>query len=205
MKKKRKAGPKKAARKSTARKNPVGVITKTVRRHKNPGSLLSVKPGSIARTVAMSAVGLVVARMVPQTVLGSRNSGLVGYAANAAAAMAAGFATSKLTGNKQDGYNVAIGGFLYTVSRFLQERYNVVGQYLSLSGVGDAMSATPRQLGVIDQDYSFFSPTVIGANGRVVLPQAVSDAATAAAVAAARPAATNMAGLGGMRSAWGAN
>jgi hypothetical protein len=201
--KKRKAGPKKAARKVTARRR---VITKTVtRRRKNPGSVLSTKPGGVLRTVAMSAVGLVVARMVPQTVLGGRNSGLVGYAANAATAMAAGYATAKVTGNKQDGFNVAIGGFLYTVSRFLQERYNVVGQYLSLSGVGDAMSATPRQLGVIDENYYFNSPAITGSDGRAVLPRAVTEAASAAAAAAvaARPM-PNMSGLGGMRSSWSA-
>ena len=150
------------------------------------------------QTGMFALIGLVLTRQLPQMVLGTRNSGIIGYFANFVAAMGSSFAANKMTSQKT-GQAVMIGGMLYLVNRIISEQFAPVGKVLSLAGLGDPSAAN---LGRIRSGYFPF-PVVIGKDGRPVIPQAILNA-TREEVARSIPAATssNVRGLSrGLRRA----
>lgn len=87
------------------------------------------------QTGVFALIGLVLTRQLPQMVLGARNSGIIGYVANFAAAMVSSFTASKVA-KKKTGQAVMIGGMLYLVNRIISEQFAPVGKVLSLAGLG---------------------------------------------------------------------
>jgi len=144
--------------------------TRKVRRRRNPTRVTSKATGML-KTGAYALGGLVLTRQIPQAVLGSRNSGIVGYIANVATAIAASAIVSRI-GGKAAGQAVGIGGGLYVVERILNEQLTPLGKALSLSGVGD-----PRAhggLGAIKRAY-FPWPVVTDRQGRPVIPREIVE------------------------------
>ena len=158
-----------------------------VRRRRNP-SRITTRATSTLKTGAYALGGLVLTRQIPQALLGSRNSGVVGYAANVATAIAASVLVAKV-GGKAAGQAVGIGGGLYVVERILNEQFTPLGRALSLSGVGDAHAS--GGLGAIQRAY-FPWPVVTDKTGAPVIPREIIDAAKAEIPAAAAPQPTSM-------------
>jgi hypothetical protein len=82
--------------------------------------------------------GAVGTRALVQFALGAKNTGVLGYGANAAAALALGYGVGKLMKNPQAGKLVALGGFAGIVLRLVQD-YTPFGTMLTsqLQGLGD--------------------------------------------------------------------
>lgn len=178
-KKRRVNGKRKAAR----RKNPVTIIRAASpkkrkangkhRRRRNPSLMTSGK--QLIESGAFALAGLVVARQVPQMLLKTSNSGWKGYAANAAAAIAASYAAAKFAGPKA-AEDVLVGGGLYLVNRVLSEQFSPIGKALSLSGIGDAQAAA--SLHGIKPGY-FPLPVQRDSKGNPIIPSAIVDAVRA--------------------------
>ncbi|HBY64729.1 MAG TPA: hypothetical protein DEH78_33325 [Solibacterales bacterium] len=163
------------------------------KRRRNPsrGGALQ-KPIELAKTGAIALGGLVITRQIPQLALGTRNSGWMGYGANALVALIAAWIVSRF--NPNAGAAVGLGGSLYTVSRILTEQLSPVGKYFALSGIGDASAAG---LGEVRKGY-FPVPVVHDDSGNPIIPQQILDASLAYVrqqLPAATPAPTNMSGL----------
>jgi len=137
------------------------------------GAIDMLKIGSLALG------GMVVTRQLPQALLGQRNTGIVGYFANAAAAALSSWAVGKAS-SPQNGQAVLIGGALYLVERVLSEQFTPLGLALSLSGVGDARAAgTLRGI----QPAYFPWPVVHDKQGQPVIPKEIAEAGAQAALA----------------------
>lgn len=80
--------------------------------------------------------GVVVTRALPQAVLPSSNSGITGYAMNAATAIAAAWGTHLVTKDSVLTAAVAAGGFASLIARVISDMTSF-GSYLSLTGIGD--------------------------------------------------------------------
>ena len=135
---------KKAAPRRRRRSNPAMVTTRR-RRRRNPnfltGGVDMLKQGLFA------LVGLVVTRQVPQMVLQANNTSWMGYAANIITALAVGYFGHSALG-PQAGNAMMLGGGLYTANRIINDNFSSVGQYLSLSGMGDPMAMGPARRGM---------------------------------------------------------
>lgn len=105
------------------------------RRRRNPGTL--GRPMDWVTGGAGVLAGGVGARMIPQMLMGASNTGLMGYAANAAAALGLGFLTHHLfPRNPILTVTVIAGGFGGLISRIVSDRTSF-GSALSLTGLGD--------------------------------------------------------------------
>lgn len=155
---------------------------RTSRRRHNPsmGGLLR-RPVDTLKTGAFALAGLVATRQLPQMALGTRNSGLIGYAANLAVALVGGAAVSKFVG-REAGQAVGIGGSLYLANRIISENFSPIPKALALSGLGDSQAV--GSLGAVVPAY-FAHPVARDNNGRPIIPAAIVEAARAAAPAAA--------------------
>src|SRR4051812_41378020 len=124
----------------------------------------------------------------------------MGYAANFGTVLLAWIGASKFV-SKRAGNAVAIGGGLYLVNRVLTEKLSPIGQYLSLTGVGDAAAATTLR-GI--ESVGFMHPAVLDSNGQLVLPEAINtvarNEATKAIAAASKP--PTMAGVNRHVKSW---
>ena len=105
------------------------------RAHRNPSSIGS--PMTWVKGGAGVLAGVVGARALPQLVLGSSNTGVSGYAANAAVAIGLGFLSHMvfprdpvITGS------VVAGGFAALIARVIADQ-TPFGAQLSLTGLGD--------------------------------------------------------------------
>jgi hypothetical protein len=157
-----------------------------------------------AKDIATSAVyGLgtaVLTAQVPQLLLQANNTGIGGYAANAGTAIAA-VVLAKMFGGPVAARAAMVGGSVIILDRILTEQFSQIGPYLQLSGLGDATAV--RRMGTI-RDGSFLHPTMNDANGNMIVPDPVTQAALAAVLAkypqlaapAAVAVATGGAGMG---------
>lgn len=177
-----KTRPKKKASSPRRSKNPANARSRRPsyghRRRRNPSNPTSgtIRGASTFITEAITAaVALATTRQLPQMVLQANNTGWIGYGANLATTLAAGYAADKFGGERQR--NAAlIGGGAYLVSRVLAEQFSPVGQYLSLSGLGDAQAAT--SLGTVEDAYYPY-PVVYDESGNPVIPRQIISAAQA--------------------------
>ena len=129
-----KAGNPKHSRKGMFSKNR----RRGVRRHSgNPSRLSAGGIMNFLKLGLFALLGLIATRQVPQLVLGTGNVGIIGYLANAATAFVAGWGASKFLG-RDAGMAAGIGGGVYVVDRVITDNFSQAGQYLSLSGLGDA-------------------------------------------------------------------
>ncbi len=137
-------------------------------RKRNPELSIS-RPVEVVKSGAVALAGLVATRQLPQLVLGARNTGVVGYASNAAAAAIAAAVAGKFAG-KSAASLVLIGGGLYIVNRIMTEHFSPVGKYLSLTGVGDAAAAA--RLGRVKEAY-FPYPVLHDKAGNPIIPREI--------------------------------
>jgi len=98
-------------------------------RHRNP--ILGVSTGDLITETAAAVASGIATRVVPQMFLGANNSGLVGYAANAATALAASWAAGKMSSRL--GHAALLGGAVAIASRILSDTMgqNALGGGLS--------------------------------------------------------------------------
>jgi len=176
-KRKRKAGVRKArrpnpfashrkvTRRKTRRANPSGHRRRSSgRRRHNPSMLAGTT--SILKSGFYALLGLVAARQVPQMVLGARNAGVIGYAANVAVTVIAAMLGSKFLG-KEAGAAMGVGGGVYVANRVIQDNFSPVGKVLSISGIGDYTA-----LGDIQNGY-FPLPVPTNAAGQPIIPSEI--------------------------------
>lgn len=172
------------------RKNPFRFHAKVARhrRRRNP-SIIGRSTG-LLKTGLLALLGLIVTRQLPQVLLGQRNTGVLGYAANFVTALVAAAAAGRTIG-KESGQAVAIGGMLYLVNRALTENFSPIGRWASLSGVGDAAAA--GGLGRIQPGYSPV-PVVRGPDGQPIIPAALQPSVV--------PAPAGVSGLRAVAGRW---
>ncbi len=163
---------KKQYRKSARRPNPAV----SVKRHRGCRRRNPIRPVGMLKTGTLALAGLVATRQLPQLVLGQRNTGIVGYIANALAAALSALVAGKL-GDRQAGQAVLIGGSLYLVNRVLSEQFSPVGKLLAMSGVGDAQASA--SLGAIRPAYIPY-PVQYDQAGKPIIPPAIIEAVNAA-------------------------
>jgi hypothetical protein len=169
----------------------------------NPqGGNLLAKPLGILKLSAFAGGGLIATRQLPQILLKEKNTGLIGYGTAAATAAAAGLVIYKTVG-KEAGGATWIGSVLYLLARVLNEYLSPVGQFLKLTGVGDAMAA--NRLGAV-VPAAYLAPEVYDRNGQRIWPEQLLSAASArtradlaqmAAAMAPLPSASSVSGAGG--------
>jgi hypothetical protein len=104
------------------------------RRKRNPAGL--GRPMDWVKGGVGVLAGVVVTRALPQAVLPSSNSGITGYAMNAATAIAAAWGTHLVTKDSVLTAAVAAGGFASLIARIISDM-TTFGSYLSLTGMGD--------------------------------------------------------------------
>ena len=162
------------------------------RKSHNPNRSSMSGPLDLVKSGAVALGGLLVTRQLPQLVLGTSNTGVMGYGANLLTALIGAFLLTKFA-SKNTGTMFGIGGGVYTVSRVLTEQLSPVGKYFALAGMGDASAA--GGMGIIaDRDYAV--PLQYDRAGNLVTPAYVTRAAQQAA-ASMRP--TPAAGMAGGR------
>lgn len=159
--------------------------------------------GGLVVKAGWTIAGAVGTRAVTQIALGPKNSGPMGYLANAGVALGMGLLGRQAFG-KAAGEMLTLGGFIGLVMRVIQEQ-TALGSAVSLGRLGDAPFArlSGRLRGY--QPMSFFSPLAsadpTGQTAAAKPPAMLTDA-----VAALPPAVSNgngVSGLGMGRSRYG--
>jgi hypothetical protein len=95
----------------------------------------------VIQTGLAVVAGAVGTKLATQAVLGSSNTGVMGYAANAVATGLAAWATHMVTKNKAIAQGVVVGGVVQIILRVIND-YTPYGSFLSLTGVGDYQVAS---------------------------------------------------------------
>jgi hypothetical protein len=168
----------KAARKPSGTKNPF----MTHRRKKRNPSGIGAIIGSPKNVLEMGVAGLasaVATRQLPQMVLSTNNTGATGYFANAVTALGMTFLAGSVAGPSA-GTGAFVGGLVILLDRILTEQVSPIGQYLTLSGVGDATAMT--KLGTV-RDGFYFHPNLVNSDGSLYIPDPITQAAVQAVVA----------------------
>lgn len=134
-------------------------------RRSNPG-IAGFNTNELIKLAAGAAAGVVASKYVTQMVLGSSNSGPMGYAGSAVVTIALGWAAHKFVG-KDAATGVIAGGLGALALRIFQE--NVSGTSASMSGLGDPDMAAlgvgmgEYRGGVIATPAAFGAPVAIAA------------------------------------------
>jgi hypothetical protein len=165
-------------KKRKAKKNPQ---TRSKKRRRNPNGIAAII-GSPKAAIEMGVAGLasaVATRQIPQLLFAADNTGILGYGMNAVTTGLVTWLAGSFIG-PDAAKGALVGGLVIILDRVLTEQVSPIGQYLALSGVGDATAAT--KLGTI-RDGFYLRPTVLDANGNAIIPSQVSDAAVAAMLA----------------------
>jgi len=124
-----------ARRANTAGRRHVRKVVHHRRRRSNPAGL--GRPMDWLQGGAGVIAGVVGTRAIPQLVLGASNTGTMGYAANAIAAVGLGWLTHMLfPRNAVLTTSVIAGGFAGLLSRIIADK-TPFGAQLSLTGLGD--------------------------------------------------------------------
>lgn len=148
-------------------------------RRRNPGEGMG-RISSIAINAVFVIVGAVGSKLLAQMVLGSNNTGVVGYAANAIAGGAMWFVAEKVMHNKDAANGIIAGTAVEIILRLISD-YTPFGSYVSGLGMGDY------------QAQAWLTPQVLVApynNATIQWPQGLLSAVTPP------PAATMPAGVG---------
>jgi hypothetical protein len=131
------------------RRNPVA----TTRRHRRRRSYRTNRRrsrrsnpsfggiGSLITSAAYAVGGAVSSKYLTQLVLGSSNTGYLGYAANLAASFVGGKALGMFIKNKQAENSFILGGVIMTLIRFLSDQ-TPLGSTLQQYGLGDYEAST---------------------------------------------------------------
>lgn len=148
------------------------------RRSRNPSETF----GSMKDIVTSAVAGLgsaVATSQVPQLLLTTGNTGAMGYAANIGTGIVATI-LAKMFGGPVAARAAMVGSGVIVLDRILTEQFSSIGPYLQLSGLGDATAA--HRMGTIRDGY-FLHPTMNDANGNMIIPDPVTQAALAAVLA----------------------
>lgn len=165
------AKPKAKARSYRSKSNPHMVAAKprtSSRRKHNPRGIGSFGITEIMKAGAGAAAGGLGTRSITQLVLGDKNTGPLGYLANAAVAIALGYATA-FVASPAWAIGVAAGGLGATILRIWSEQVSQTSPS-SLSGLGD-LDFSGNGLGAYVQT-AFPVPTVSSQQGRFQVVQA---------------------------------
>lgn len=131
----RRSNPVMAAPRRHRRRRSSGVARKGRRRsiRRNPGS---GGLGNLVTSAAYAIAGAVGSKLLTQAVLGSSNTGVMGYGGNLVAAFALGKGIGMFTRNKQAQNAVILGGVIQTVLRIAIDK-TPFGSRLQNIGMGD--------------------------------------------------------------------
>lgn len=183
----RTANPSTAITVSRRRKNPMFKKFRRSRRS-NPGTkFLGMEPVALLTLGVGAAAGAVGSRAVPQLILKDKNTGLMGYAANAVAAVGLGFVAGKFNPDLATG--VIAGGFGSLFQRVWNERVSKTSPSADIQGLGDYDYSEDGMGRYVNATWP--APTITGDAGYVAtaaLPAGAAPAAAAAIVASPRPA-----------------
>lgn len=106
---------------------------KTYKRRRNPGTATI---GEVVTTSTFVLVGALGSKLGAQLVLGTNNTGVVGYAGNLAVGAALWFVADKVMKNKTAASGVIAGTVAQLILRLLND-YTPIGSYLGSLGMGD--------------------------------------------------------------------
>jgi len=122
-------------RRRRARVNPVRRHYRPNRRYarRNPAGFSF---GQLFETGIFATVGAVGSKLLTQLVLGSSNTGILGYAGNVVAGALIGIAADKGLKNKTAAFAVYVGTAVQLVLRLITD-FTPYGQAVALTGVGD--------------------------------------------------------------------
>jgi hypothetical protein len=167
-----------------------------------------ISPGDMLETAVYGTGGFVGARALPQMFLGASNQGVMGYAANLAAALGLGFVAKFIS--PKAGSSVIVGGIIGTAARILSD---VMGQ----GAFGGALGDLQYDLGfyinntfplpTTGQGPYLLNPGVTGgpmANGGVSAPIVVTPASGSPTAQAAAAAGGDHSASGRWGSRWAA-
>jgi len=105
-------------------------------RRRNPGMLGTGRISSIAINAVFVIVGAVGSKLLAQMVLGTNNTGVVGYAANAIAGGAMWFVAEKVMHNTDAANGIIAGTAVEIILRLIND-YTPFGSYVAGLGMGD--------------------------------------------------------------------
>ena len=136
---KRRPGSKRSYKKNTghAKRHYGGVSHRrnTGRKYRrNTGTVGSV--GGLVTTGTFAVVGALGSKLGAQLVLGSNNSGVIGYAGNVAAGGVLWFLADKVMKNRNAAHGILIGTVIQVILRALND-YTPFGSYVANLGMGD--------------------------------------------------------------------
>lgn len=119
------------------------------RRHRrNPGGAGMGRISDIAINAVFVIAGALGSKLLTQMVLGSNNTGLIGYAGNAVAGGLLWFLVEKVMKNKNAANGIIAGTAVQIILRLIND-YTPFGQYVSNLGMGDYQAqafVTPQVL-----------------------------------------------------------
>jgi hypothetical protein len=188
-----------------SRKSHHHITTKRRYHHRrNPGGGMGAGLGPAVTNAAFVIVGALGSKLGAQIILGANNTGLIGYATNAAVGTGLWFATAKLMRNPAASAGVIAGTIVQILLRVIND-YTPFGQYVSQLGMGDYQMqsfVTPQVL--VDPWNSAEVAIPNGWAPRLLPPPPAANGGPAAAAAAAAVAAGNGGGMGGLYGGgWG--
>lgn len=140
------------------------------------------------KAIAAGAVGAVGTRAIVQGILGDKNVGMMGYAANLAVALGGGFLLFKFTKSKSIALGWAVGGAANTVQRIWSEKVSMTSPAAAAPALGDLDYSSNGMGGVGLSGYvnsGYALPSVTGQDGSVqpaFQPQLPAVAAAAGSV-----------------------
>lgn len=128
-------------RRRTRRRNPSTASAAPRRRRRNPPRAikgLASKGFGILRAGVAATGGFYAARELPQVILGARNTGVLGYAANIVAGIIA-TTVARMIGTPGDAAAVTVGAGIAVVQRMVAERMvpMVAAGAAPIAGIGD--------------------------------------------------------------------
>lgn len=133
------------SKKSHGKKHSYKAVSKRKYRG-NPGGASALP--SLVTSAAYAIAGAVGSKVLTQAVLGTSNTGFVGYGANLVAAFAIGKGVGMFLKNRNAENALILGGVIQTLLRVIVDNTSL-GKQLSLNGMGDYLAQdflTPQRL-----------------------------------------------------------
>ena len=172
---------------------------------------------SMSELLAMTGGGVangIITRSVPQLVLGAGNTGVVGYGANAAAAVAGAWLIKSMFGHKA-GTGAIVGGFTALAQRIMQDLVGSKLGDLGLSGdldfdlgfyIGNSFPLPTAGNGpfLLNSGYSGGPMPSVSVGGPAIVPAALPAGAAAATADAQAGGGGGHAGVDRWGSRWAA-
>jgi hypothetical protein len=162
----------KSARRNPRRHRHVSHRRRSVKR--NPGRM-GGGITSVLIDAGWAGAGAVASRAIPNMLLTSMNTGVVGYGANIITGLALAWGARSFLKNSRAAADIMLGTMIGVIFRAVQD-FTPYGKYAALNGMGDF------------QITEFFAPRIIGDTGTLDPSQSLKLAAAANAHAASASA-----------------